>query len=202
MKQKKSRVHIHNMALTTPATTTTRAATTTTATTTTLDLHKSERELIISWVQKAVQPRADQFCVPCNKLLKFLRVSLIARALSDIEKTLETGLDYVIRDTTHRAPRHKTLFLTLEAAITFCAFLHSRKLYDKRTSERAYKCCVYIREVFNEMLDTLNVVKEVAVLDGLRGGQQLDRQKVTEAVVQYKHEHGQCSPEAIFNLLS
>lgn len=166
----------------------------------TLDLHTAERDLVISWVQKSVQPGSDPFCVPCNKLLKFLRVSLIGRALNDIENTLEHGLDYETRD--KGGKKHKAIFMTLEAAITYCAFLHSRKLYDKRTSERARKCCVYIREIFNEMLDTLNTVKEVAVLDGLRGGkQQLDRQKVTEAVVQYKHEHGHCDPEAIFNAL-
>lgn len=155
-----------------------------------MELYPAERELVISWVQKSCDlSQKSVYCVPLNKLLRLLRMSKVSDALRDAESLLQRDYDFVIQNKKDVAA-HKCVYLTLEGAITFCAYVHSRKMYEKRVYQRALACAAYIRETLQEMQDTLESVRRVAVLDGLSGlGTKLDRKTVTDAVIKYKADH-------------
>lgn len=169
----------------------------------TLDLYVSERDQIIGWVQKTVHPAGKSiFCVPLKKLFKLLRISNIAEARRDLPNALVAGVDYTISDskTLKKGEKNKLLseykrqLLTLEAMMTYCSYIHSRRMYGKRVWERAQRCCIYTREILNEMLDTIELVRQVTILNGLDDQPlELDTRDVTAAVLGAKKARGVCA---------
>jgi hypothetical protein len=168
----------------------------------TLDLHTSERDEMIHWVQNTAIPNATPHCVPLKRLFKFLRMSNITEAQADAKSVLKSESDYKVISARKKLSEYKRTYLTLDATIVFCSWIHSRRKYGKRVYERAYKCFQYAREMLVQMQDTLEMVRQVTIINGLdKGSDKLDTRDITACVLRHKKDKGVAKPNDVYNEL-
>lgn len=138
---------------------------------------------------------SDSQCVPLYKALKLLRISTVNTVCADLHKYgLSTPSDYTVeRDfnncNTRKKPLHKRTKMTLEAFESMCAWIYSRRAYNERTWRRAEMCGSFVRDIRQRMSDTLYAVKDVLVLQRLRGKCNFTTKEITSLVTKLRETH-------------
>lgn len=166
-----------------------------------LELYGSERDRLADWIQLSVLDK-NTFCIPAKFLFKLLRMSNISNAYAEMMTILQPT-EYILKSKTTERP-DKTTMLSIEGACTYCFWLYSRRKYSERVYKRAISCFGYIREISAQMLDTLEIVRQVVIQDGIDrkpGMAKLDTREITSTVIAQKRANGTTSVHDVLKIL-